>query len=163
MSEAVGQTIPEPLHELLDWDQLGEYEGFTLLLLTVRADRWPHLTILSLGEVVALDDRHARLALGQRSTAVRCMTRRGRATLAGVVGNESRSLRLLVYRPGDVPISDAITLARLAASAELATSDSRYAELLHGVRFKRHDVDTSIARWAETHHALPQSTQDARQ
>lgn len=62
MTRSLGSELPEPVHAALTVDDPAEAEGLTLLLLSVRADGWPHLALLSVGEVVALDRRRLRLA-----------------------------------------------------------------------------------------------------
>jgi hypothetical protein len=155
VSRRLDPLVPPALRELLDSDDLATAEGFTMLLLTVTADGWPHMAMLSVGEVVTAGDDSLRLALWPGSTAARNVTPAGRATLAAVVGGTSYSLRLAVARAGEVETPLAGRLARFEARVEAASADEApYAVLESGVSFRLKDPPAVLARWAELRQAL---------
>jgi hypothetical protein len=155
VSRPLDPVVPAALRALLDSDDLASAEGFTMLLVTVSEDRWPHLAMLSVGEVVADGDESLRLALWPGSTATRNLTPGGHATLAAVVEGTSYALRLAATRAGEVSTPLAGELARFGARVEGATADEApYAVLESGVRFRLKDPDETRARWAELRAAL---------
>ena len=155
MSRPLDPVVPPALRERLDSDDLAASEGFTMLLVTVTGDGWPHLAMLSVGEVVASGDQSLRLALWPGSTATHNLTPSGQATLAAVVDGTSYSVRLAVARTGEVETPLAGQLARFEARVKAASADEApYAVLESGVRFRLKDSDATLARWAELREAL---------
>src|SRR5215207_8686012 len=82
MARSVGQEIPDSIRPLFDGTDLEAREGLTILLLTTTEAGWPHLAMLSVGEIVAAGARELRLALWVNSTATTNLARTGQATLA---------------------------------------------------------------------------------
>ncbi len=155
MSRQLEPVVPAALRELLDSDDLAAAEGFTLLLVSVTADGWPHMAMVSVGEVVVAGDDSLRLALWPGSTATRNLTPSGNATLAAVADGTSYSLRLAVTRAGEVETPLAGQLARFEARVEGASADEApYAVLESGVQFRLKDPPSVLARWAELRQAL---------
>lgn len=155
MSRRLDPLVPPALRELLDSDDLAAAEGFTMLLVTATADGWPHLAMVSVGEVVATGDDSLRLALWPGSTATRNLTPSGRATLAAVLDGTSYSIRLAVTRAGELETPLAGQLARFEARVEGASADEApYAVLESGVRFRLKDPPSVLARWGELRDAL---------
>jgi hypothetical protein len=155
MSRQLEPRVPAPLSEVLERDDLTDAEGFTMLLMTTTPEGWPHLAMLSVGEVVPASRDRLHLALWPASTAARNLTPEGCATLAAVLGGTSYSVRLKVRRTGDVTTPLAGQLARFDASVEGASADEApYAVLESGVRFRLKDSVATRARWVELRSAL---------
>lgn len=153
MSRALEPRVPARLRALLAADPGADaVDGFTLLLLTVREDGWPHQAMLSVGEVALADGAEDRLTLavwpGATSTAN--LRERGRATLTAVVDGVAYALFLAVAPAGEVG-----RLARFDARIEAASADEApYATLESGIRFTLKDRDETIDRWRQTRAAL---------
>ena len=147
-------VVPEPLMAVLG--PRGEaVEGLTLLLLTVRADGFPHVAMLSCGEVVALGECRVALALWPSSTAAGNLARTGCATLAAVVDGVSWSLRLEGEEAGVVETPLAGRLRRFDLGVVAAASDEApYAVLESGVTFRLKDPEAVLPRWAQVRAAL---------
>jgi hypothetical protein len=150
VTRPLGAELAGPLYATLSAPDPADPEGLTFLLLSVGEDGWPHLAMLSLGEVVALDRRHLHLALWPRSTTTRNLTERGRATLAAVLHETSYAVRMGVRAAGELSTPLAGTLARFEGRVEEVRADSvPYAVLESGVRFRLKERDEVLARWAE--------------
>jgi hypothetical protein len=151
MSRPLDAVVPAPLRALLDADP-GDpaVDGFTLLLLTVREDGWPHQAMLSVGEVAVAGDDRLVLAVWPQATSTRNLKVSGRATLTAVVGGVAYALRLEIDARGSVG-----ALARFDARVAAATADEApYARIEHGVEFTLNDRDSTLARWRATREAL---------
>jgi hypothetical protein len=151
MSEVLGTRLPAALRAALD---LEAAPGFTVVLMSTGADGWPHLAMLSSGEVLPLDDRHLRVALWRHSTASGNLAREPRATLAAVVDGTSLSVRLtarslgdLTTRWGDLAVFD-------ARIEEVRGDVAPYAVLESGIRFRLKEPEETRLRWVATHQAL---------
>ena len=57
MARSVGNQIPEEIRSLFSGEGLAAREGLTFLFLTITADGWPHLAMLSVGELLAVGPR----------------------------------------------------------------------------------------------------------
>ncbi len=156
MRRALAPVVPPALRDVLEEDVAAPgAERFTLLLLTIAADGWPQLAMLSVGEVVATADTRLRVALWPRSSAARNLARRRRAVLHAVVAPTSYALRLEVEPAGTVTQPDGRSLAVFAAAVASATAEEApYAELEHGVGFRLRDPAAGHARWRAVRAAL---------
>ncbi|MQA86963.1 MAG: hypothetical protein GEV03_20615 [Streptosporangiales bacterium] len=152
MARSLGTRLPEGVVELLN---SSSPEGPVLLLLSTDEDGWPRQAMLSLGELVVVDDRHLRLGLWSSSTTTRNLTARGRATLTAVLEGTGLSIRLSVRREEDLTLAGGGDLACFTATVEEVTADEvPYAELTSGVTFRLRDRDAVQRRWTETRAAL---------
>jgi hypothetical protein len=150
VTRSLGSELPDPLYAALSTGDPGEQEGLTFLLLSVREDGSPHLAMLSVGEVVALDRRRLRLALWPASTTTRNLIERKAATLAAVLEETGYTVRLGVRAAGELATPLAGRLARFDASVEEVGADVvPYAVLESGVRFRLKEPREVLPRWAE--------------
>lgn len=157
MSRPLDPRVPAPLRALLDADPADEaVDGFTLLLLTQRPDGWPHLAMLSAGEVAcAGEEERLSLAVWPSSGSTENLRARGRATLSAVVDGVSYLLRLELEEAGELSTPLAGTLARFELRVVAASADEApYARLESGVRFALNDRAATLPRWREVKEAL---------
>lgn len=78
--------IGKELFTLLNGKELEHKQQEAMMLLTVTEDQWPHIAMISVGEIVALDEKNLRLALWPGTTTTGNMIRTGKATLAVFTG-----------------------------------------------------------------------------
>lgn len=155
MARSVGNEIPLAIRPLLSGDDLAARQGLTFLLLSVTDEGWPHLAMLSVGELIASGPRELRLALWRNSTAARNLARAGRASLALVHAGAGYSLRLSTRQGPDIegPLSG--RLASFGCTVEDALVDEApYAELTSGVTYRLIDPADVLPRWQEAVAAL---------
>lgn len=89
MAKRIGDRLPGDVVDLFDGEHLADHVGVAYPLVTVDESGAPRLSMLSVGEVVAADDRTLRFALWPN-------TRTGGNLAAG------REALLCVVRPGSV-------------------------------------------------------------
>ncbi len=65
MSAIVGNRLTTPILELFDGRDLGAKIGLAYLLVTADDDGSPRPCMLSVGEILAVDEQHLRLAIWQ--------------------------------------------------------------------------------------------------
>ena len=123
MARSIGDALPPVLLRLLDGEDLPGRVGLTALLLTATDEGWPHLAMLSIGELLALDPRRLRLALWPRSTAAANLTRAGRLTLALVHDGAGYSIRARAGRRPDLTLAGGRQLAAFDLSVDILGSD----------------------------------------
>ena len=144
-----GARLPADVVALLSGDDLDRRVGFTMELLTVDADGWPRVALLSAGEVVAADDAHLRLALWPESRSTANLTRTGRGSLAFVHAGSAFTLRLEASRASDLrgPEPLAVFDGRVK---EVRRDEAAYARLRSGITFELLDEQAVVARWRST-------------
>jgi hypothetical protein len=148
MSYQLDPIVPDALRRELEADPSGD-DAFTILVLTTAGD-WPHLAMVSRGELHCADEHQLLLALWATSTACRNLSATGRATLCAVVDGVAYSLRLGARRVEDIATPRAGTLACFALDVDSVFGDEApYARLESGVRFRLLDPDDTVARWTE--------------
>src|SRR5713101_2082608 len=86
MTRSLGDQLPDALRQLLDGSNLASREGLTFLLLTTDEAGWPHMAMLSVGELVATDEHTLRAGLWLQSSTTKNLSRDARGMLA-VVAN----------------------------------------------------------------------------
>ena len=155
MPTSLGGHLPPPLQQLFAGRDLASGVGLTFLLLTVDADGWPHLAMLSVGELLLDDDRTLRAGLWLHSTATRNLTRERRGVLALVHGGAGYYLRLRAQRGPDLDLGDDGRLAYFDLTVEDVLEDAvNYAELTSGMTFRLHHPEQVLRRWQRTVDAL---------
>lgn len=155
MPRSIGNTLPPHVLTLFTGEDLVEREGLTFLLLTNTPDGWPHLAMLSVGEALATDERHLRLALWPNSTATGNLGASGRATVALVHQEAGYYIRLKAKRGADLNLPSGGHLAFFEGTVEDVQEDvAPYAVLESGVRFRLKDPNSVLPRWRETVAAL---------
>ena len=81
MAWSVGQQLPAELVELFNGEALAGKIGQALLVAVTDEAGWPHLAMVSYGEVVAIDAATLRLGLWDGSRTTRYLRQTGKATL----------------------------------------------------------------------------------
>jgi hypothetical protein len=150
VTKSIGSNLPAGIVDLLDGADLASREGLLLLLMTVADDGLVHVTMLSVGEVVAVAPDHLRLALWPQSTSAEQLDRSGKALLYVVADGAGYAIdirtRLLgtVREPGlQVTVFDATV-------ADVREDRVAYAELTSAATFRLLDRDRVLERWERT-------------
>jgi hypothetical protein len=153
MTQQLETVIPDDLRRKLI-EELDAPDAFTILVITAD-DSWPHVAMVSRGEVVYGDERLLGVALWPASTACRNLTDTGRATLAFVLAGTAYTLRIQAVRLSDLSPSVGPSLACFRASVEGVTGDRpAYAVLESGVQFSLVDPVVTMPRWQAARSAL---------
>ena len=154
MSRELAPAVPDAVRRCLE-DEPERQVGLTILVLSELEAGWPHLAMVSVGELVVATDGRLALALWPTSTCAANLARTGRATLAMVADGLAFSLRCEVddERPitaGEDPAMRGFVLRVIAVTEDSAP----YADLLSGVTYRLHDAQATLARWRRTRAAL---------
>ena len=146
---AEAPLLPAEIVAGLDGSDLAASVGLTFELVTVGADGWPGVALLSAGEVLALDGSTVRLALWPASRTTENLTRSHRGVLAFVHAGGAYSVRLETCRAADLapPAGLAVFEGRVAA---VRRDEVAYAQLRCGITFDLPDRAAVVARWRTT-------------
>jgi hypothetical protein len=155
MPTSLGPRLPDKLQALFAGTDLAAGVGETFLLLTVDGDGWPHMAMLSVGELLAAVPSTLRAALWLHSTASRNLTREGRGLLALVQDGAGYYLRCQAVRGADLDLGEDGRLAYFELRIQDVLEDAvPYAVLTSGMTFKLHEPEQVLARWQRTIDAL---------
>jgi hypothetical protein len=151
MSRSLGSELPGGIQQLLDGTDLASREGLTFLLLTTDENGWPHVAMLSVGEVVAVGPRTLRAGLWLHSTATKNLSRSGQATLALVADGNGYYVRARARRGDDLDLGPDGRLAYFVLQVEDVQEDSAdYATLTSGITFSLKQPEQVLPRWQHT-------------
>ncbi len=150
MSRSLGSALPAELVTLIDGRDPRRREGLTFLLVTVSEGAWPHVALLSVGEVLATSERELRLALWTGTTTTTNLGGAGRATLMLVHGRATYYVRLAVRRQPDLFLAHAKRAFFVASVEEVLEDVVSYAEITSGVSFRLTEPEQTVPLWEET-------------
>jgi hypothetical protein len=154
MSRELEPAVPEPVRRRLQ-DDPERQVGLTILVLTELESGWPHLAMVSVGELVLAADERLALALWPTSTCATNLARAGRVTLAVVADGLAFSLRCHVEEEFAITAGEDPAMRGFVLRVSAAIEDAApYADLLSGVTYRLHDAQTTLVRWRRTRAAL---------
>lgn len=143
-------SLSPALLELFSGQQLHEKQQLAMPLLTVNEDGYPHQAMVSVGEVIATDSEHLRLALWEGTTTTGNITRTEQALLTFVWQGVSYALRLSLMPLPALPHAT-YARARFVATIEHIREDTaKYATLTSGITIELHQADDVLERWQQT-------------
>jgi hypothetical protein len=124
-----------------------------LRLSTVGPDGWPHLSLLSAGDMLAVSSGRLRFALHATSGTARNLERDGRLTVTAALDGGLAELRLRAGPIGPVPPD--MPLVFFEAEVEtVRTHVAPYARVTAGITFALHDPEAVLGRWRRQIEAL---------
>ena len=154
MSRIEGTGFSPELMTLLDGDNLDSKVGETLLLLTVSETGWPHLAMLSVGELLATGPDELRIALWKGTQTGNNLRRTSKGTLALVYGGAGHYIELQVTGSGRLDVGR-VTLDWFSCKVvKVLTDVVGYATLTTGIRFDLPRQDEVVSRWERTVSAM---------
>ena len=157
MPTSLGPRLPEKLQSLFAGTDLASGIGETFLLLTTGEDGWPHMAMLSVGELLLGDARTLRAALWLHSTATRNLSREGRGLLVVVQDGAGYYVRCQATRGPDLDLGEDGRLAYFELGIEDVLEDAvNYAVLTSGMTFRLNNPEQVLARWQRTVDAMRQ-------
>jgi hypothetical protein len=138
------EQLPEAWFRTFDGTDLAGRQDVSAILATVDEDGWPHVSFLSVGEILVRDAAHLSLLLWPASTTARNIGRSGRAILFAAIEGSVWEARLDAHAVQDGVEGAARFDARVtAARRHLAP----YAEVTGMIGFRLHDSEDVLARW----------------
>ncbi|WCT55526.1 pyridoxamine 5'-phosphate oxidase family protein [Paenibacillus kyungheensis] len=143
-------TLSSVLLELFNGQHLQSKQQLAMPLLTVNEDGYPHQAMVSVGEVIATDSNHLRLALWEGTTTTGNIIRTGQALLTLVWQGVSYALRLSLTPLPALPEAT-YARARFVATIEHIREDTaKYATLTSGITIELHQAENVLERWQHT-------------
>lgn len=147
MTEPRSRGIPPRVLSILNGADLEEKVGHTFLLTACGPDGWPHLALLSVGEVLAFDATNVGLVLHEGTGTARSLRGSGQGLLVVIADGRACRMRLRVPVERDRRVGDDPSALFFAQVEQVAEDSVDYAYLLHGIEFALTDPDATVATW----------------
>ena len=145
-------TAPAEVARYLDGtDLLAKTQA--LRLSTIDAAGWPHASLLSAGDMVAMPSGRIRFVLFPTSATAANLARDGRLTLTLSLDGGMCEVRLRAHRLANSPTD--IPLTFFEGEVETArTHVAPYAAVMNGITFALHEPQAVMPRWQRQIDAL---------
>lgn len=139
--------------ELLEWfsgNDLENKQHEAMQLLTVTDGQWPHVAMISMGEVVALSPNGLRLALWRGTQTSMNMMETGKATLIAIHGQRLLHIRLEVQLLPELTNAVHPRDRYECKIRHIRIDQAPYAEITSGITFQLKDETATLIRWVDT-------------
>ncbi|MBR2566613.1 MAG: pyridoxamine 5'-phosphate oxidase family protein [Paenibacillus sp.] len=139
--------------ELLEWfsgSDLENKQHEAMQLLTVTDGQWPHVAMISMGEVVALSPNGLRLALWRGTQTSMNMMETGKATLIAIYGQRLLHIRLEVQLLPELTNAVHPRDRYECKIRHIRIDQAPYAEITSGITFQLKDETATLIRWVDT-------------
>lgn len=138
---------------MMDGRALEQHEGLTFLLITA-GENWPHVAMLSVGEVLASSESEIRLALWPGSQTTKNLTANGLALLMLIASGASYYLRLRCSRLPDISVKGRPRALFSSELDDVLQDVVDYAEITNGIGFRLPNRDQVLEAWAASVEAM---------
>lgn len=153
MPRSLGPRLPVEVLALMNGKDLARREGITFLLITAGED-WPHVAMLSAGEVFAPSDGEIRLALWPGSQTTKNLTAGGRALLMAIASGGAYYVRLRCTGPVDIAVRGKPRALFSASVHDVLKDVVDYAEITTGIGFRLPNAEQVLAAWEASVEAM---------
>ena len=140
------KALPAGLVTYYDGAKLSERVGEAIYVTTIDQDGWPHASLLSVGEILALDATHLNLAFCSNGSPAKNIERNGKVSLSMVHEGALWEI-ILDAKPvsGTEPGAKLVMFKAQVTKARIHRVD--YADVLSSVTYSLHDKAAVIDRW----------------
>ena len=148
MTERV--PFPDVLLEFFNGRAVEEKQGLASLLVSADAEGWPHVTLLSVGEVLVPDREHVRIAIWSTSSVARDVRATRKALLETVLHERVFKVELTIerlHRHRAAPPAGKELLFLDAGVRRVREDSVAYARVTRGHEYELVDADTVVPRW----------------
>jgi hypothetical protein len=142
--------LPMSLRQLTDGTDLEHKDRDAMCLVTVGLDGWPHVALLSVGEVLTTSASGMRVALWPNSTTSANLHRSGQGLMVHVADGIAHYVRLAGRRMDDVEVSDSRLACFDLVAVKVIADRVGYADVLSGITYRLKHPGQVVERWRKT-------------
>jgi hypothetical protein len=154
--------LPEELLRLLDGSGLEDRIGHTVLLVVSDPTGWPHVALLSAGEVLVTAPDQVALALYPSSRTSQALREQRRALLFTVLKQRVHKIQVSVHQVVEPAPQDHL-VCFLGRIADAHVDEVPYATVTDGVRYVLEQPEDVLPRWQATLELLKDLSAQARE
>lgn len=154
MSRVEKSDLPANVRSLLNGARLEEKVGDTILLITVSETGWPHLAMLSVGEMLAVSPTKIRIALWQGTASGKNLARDGKATFVFILDGAGVYVEAVASPEEPLAFEHGPLDSFMCDVAGVLIDEVDYATLTGGIGFVLPDAPSVLERWRTTIDAM---------
>lgn len=140
-------TLPHPVIELLDGQNLEDKEQQAIQLASVDESGWIRQAMLSAGELLVVDDQELRLALYATSRTTQALSATGQGLLTLVVPDHVFRIQLSVRKLATAETQGIPHEIFSSRPVEVEEDRVGYAKVTHGIEFEARDPPAMRTGW----------------
>lgn len=139
--------LPKAVRVFLNGKDLERKQRDAMLLSTVTSEGFPHVAMISAGELVAISSSRVKLLVWKGTTSAKNMIQNHKATVTLVVEGKAYYIKFWLKKEAPVLSGYELFTGEVAAVKE---DHAKYAVLTSGIQFQLHDSKQVLSRWKQS-------------
>jgi hypothetical protein len=139
--------LPKAARVFLNGKDLERKQHDAMLLSTVTLEGFPHVAMISVGELLAISSSRVKLLVWRGTTSSTNMIQNHKATVTLVIEGKAYYIKLLLKKEAPVLSGYELFTGEVAAVKE---DYAKYAVLTSGIQFQLHDSKEVLSRWKQS-------------
>ncbi|MGE1113710.1 hypothetical protein ACQJ0K_18335 [Priestia megaterium] len=139
--------LPKAVRVFLNGKDLERKQHDAMLLSTVTSEGFPHVAMISAGELIAISSLRVKLLVWKDTTSSTNMIQNHRATVTLVIEGKAYYIKLLLKKEASVLSGYELFTGEVAGVKE---DYAKYAVLTSGIQFQLHNSKEILSRWNQS-------------
>lgn len=142
--------LSAPIFEFLNGKNLNEKRREAMMLLTVTEDGWPHTAMISVGEMVGVNQEELRIGLWQNTETSKNIVRTKKATVNFFYNGKAIYIELSLEKLDPLKNTEYPRDRFSAKIISFREDMAKYADIISGVQIELKMPEEVIRRWEQT-------------
>lgn len=139
--------LTDDLKDLLNGKQLAQKQHIAMVLQSITSEGYPHSAMVSVGEVIALDSEHLRIALWPQTHTSISLAEKRKSNLIIIYNNMVSYLELDITLLPSLD-NEVYERTRFEATIKSIRQDiAKYADITSGITVEMHEPEQVLNRW----------------
>ncbi|WP_436945759.1 pyridoxamine 5'-phosphate oxidase family protein [Staphylococcus xylosus] len=139
--------LTDDLKDLLNGKQLAQKQHIAMVLQSITSEGYPHSAMVSVGEVIALDSEHLRIALWPQTQTSISLAEKRKSNLIIIYNNMVSYLELDITLLPSLD-NEVYERTRFEATIKSIKQDiAKYADITSGITVEMHEPEQVLNRW----------------
>ncbi|WP_217972133.1 pyridoxamine 5'-phosphate oxidase family protein [Staphylococcus xylosus] len=139
--------LTDDLQDLLNGKQLAQKQHIAMILQSITSEGYPHSAMVSVGEVIALDSEHLRIALWPQTQTSISLAEKRKSNLIIIYNNMVSYLELDITLLPSLD-NEVYERTRFEATIKSIRQDiAKYADITSGITVEMHEPEQVLNRW----------------
>ncbi|MEX2948981.1 pyridoxamine 5'-phosphate oxidase family protein [Staphylococcus warneri] len=149
-------VLSNEIIELLNGTHLDQKQHVAMMLQSTTEEGYPHSAMISVGEIVALNEHQVRIALWPDTTTTRSLMNFGKANLVIVYKHKVNYIELDVQSLNKIGVDASERMCFQADVKHFKEDVAKYADITSGITFDLKEPEKVLQRWQSTIDELKQ-------
>lgn len=139
--------LTDDLQDLLNGKQLAQKQHIAMILQSITSEGYPHSAMVSVGEVIALDSEHLRIALWPQTQTSISLAEKRKSNLIIIYNNMVSYLELDITLLPSLD-NEVYERTRFETTIKSIRQDvAKYADITSGITVEMHEPEQVLNRW----------------